>query len=69
VQRILAYDSLYDEVKNKLVAKTKAQTLICGDPLQEDTFVNPMISEKEAIPLEPWVQNAISSKATLLCGT
>jgi acyl-CoA reductase-like NAD-dependent aldehyde dehydrogenase len=66
VQRILIHESIYDDVKDRLVAKTKE--LISGDPLNEDTFIGPMISEKEATRLHGWIDSAVTSGATLLCG-
>ena len=66
VQRILIHESIYDDVKDRLVAKTKE--LVSGDPLNEDTFIGPMISEKEATRLHGWIESAVASGATLLCG-
>lgn len=66
VQRILVHSSLYDAVKSRLVAATNA--LKSGDPLLEDTFIGPMITEKEARRLEGWIQSAVASGASLLCG-
>jgi acyl-CoA reductase-like NAD-dependent aldehyde dehydrogenase len=39
-----------------------------GDPKDESTFIGPMISEKEASRLHGWIESALSSGATLLCG-
>ena len=47
VQRILIHASIYDAVKAKLVAAT--QTLVMGNPQDENTFIGPMISVKEAV--------------------
>lgn len=66
VQRIIIHASIYDELKDRLVAK--ARTLIAGDPHQEETFVGPMIDEKEARRLDSWIQQAVGGGATLLCG-
>lgn len=66
VQRILIHSSLYDEVRDRLVAATSE--LVCGDPRDENTFVGPMISEKEATRLEGWVDEAVAAGATVLCG-
>src|SRR5436190_2718104 len=46
VQRILIHESVYDRFKAMLVAKTKA--LVSGNPHNRETFIGPMISEKEA---------------------
>ncbi len=66
VQRIIAHRSLYAELRDKLVVATRA--LKMGDPRNEDTFIGPMIDEKEAIRLQEWVHEAVESGATLLCG-
>jgi acyl-CoA reductase-like NAD-dependent aldehyde dehydrogenase len=66
VQRILVHENIYDALKEKLIVVTKA--LKKGDPKKEDTFIGPMISEKEAERLDSWIQQAVQSGATLLCG-
>ena len=66
VQRIIVHSKIYDKFRDALVAKTKK--LIAGDPKNEDTFIGPMISEKEATRLHGWVEEAIASGGKLLCG-
>jgi len=66
VQRILIHVNLYDSVKAALIERT--QSLVHGDPKRPETFVGPMISEKEAIRLHNWIQEAQESGAKLLCG-
>ena len=66
VQRILVHAGVYAAFEEKLVAKTKA--LKMGDPKLEDTFIGPLISEKEALRLERWIESAQARGATLLCG-
>ena len=66
VQRILIHDSIYELVKQKLVTAT--QQLVMGDPIQESTFIGPMISDKEAQRLAAWIDDAKQQGATLLCG-
>lgn len=66
VQRIIIHDDIYDRFKEMLVEKTKA--LVSGDPKERDTFIGPMISEKEAARLKGWIDDAVSAGATLLCG-
>lgn len=66
VQRIIIHASIYDDLRDRLVAKAK--TLIAGDPHNEETFVGPMIDEKEARRLDGWIQQAVAGGATLLCG-
>jgi acyl-CoA reductase-like NAD-dependent aldehyde dehydrogenase len=66
VQRIIIHASIYEELKARLIAKTK--TLIAGDPREETTFVGPLIDEKEARRLDSWIKAAVADGATLLCG-
>ncbi|MEM8783927.1 MAG: aldehyde dehydrogenase family protein [Planctomycetota bacterium] len=66
VQRILAHESVYEALRDRLVSATKR--LVAGDPKDEKTFVGPMISESEATRLHGWVEQAVSAGATLLCG-
>jgi acyl-CoA reductase-like NAD-dependent aldehyde dehydrogenase len=66
VQRILAHESLYAELRDRLVEATKK--LKMGNPKDEDTFIGPMISEKEASRLDNWIQAAVKNGAKLLCG-
>lgn len=66
VQRIIAHDSLYDALKEKLVKAVKA--LKMGNPRDEDTFIGPMISEGEARRLHKWIDASVEKGATLLCG-
>jgi acyl-CoA reductase-like NAD-dependent aldehyde dehydrogenase len=66
VQRIIAHETIYEHLKQLLrdrVAKLKA-----GDPLDEDTFLGPMISEHDAKRVEQWVKEAIDGGAKLICG-
>lgn len=66
VQRIMIHDSIYDELRDRLVAE--ARKLPMGDPLDENTFIGPLISEGDAQRLEEWVQGALKAGAKLLCG-
>lgn len=66
VQRILAHESLYAALRDKLVARAAA--LVMGDPKREDTFLGPMIAEDEAERLDEWIQAAVRHGARLLCG-
>lgn len=66
VQRIMVHEAVYEQFKERLVAKTKQ--LIMGDPKNEDTFIGPMIDVKEAQRLEGWIQAAVTAGGKLLCG-
>lgn len=54
----------YDEVRQELVRAVSE--LKSGDPRQEDTFIGPLISLKEAERVESWVSDAVS-KGTPIC--
>ncbi len=66
VQRIFAHASIYEGLKERLVAKVSA--LVKGDPKNDDTFLGPMISEKEAERLQGWIDQAVHAGGKLLCG-
>ena len=66
VQRVLIHESIYDEVRDRFVAATRL--LKSGDPKDPETFIGPMISEREAMRLHSWVEEATQAGATLLCG-
>ncbi len=66
VQRIIAHESVYDDLRDRLVDATRK--LKSGDPKDPETFIGPMISETEAQRLEQWIQSAVAAGGTLLCG-
>lgn len=66
VQRVLAHREVYAALRERLAAR--AETLKMGDPLEEDTFLGPLISEDDARRVEQWVDEARAAGATLLCG-
>jgi len=66
VQRIMVHESLYDDARARL--SQAVAELVHGDPSDENTFIGPMISEKEAVRLHNWVVEAKEGGATVLCG-
>ncbi|MDY7107345.1 MAG: aldehyde dehydrogenase family protein [Planctomycetota bacterium] len=66
VQRILAHESLCDELAARIAEL--AGDLKKGDPLDEATFLGPMISEDDAKRVESWVNEAVEAGARVLCG-
>jgi acyl-CoA reductase-like NAD-dependent aldehyde dehydrogenase len=66
VQRVIIHDDVYDRFRDMLAAKVK--TLVSGDPKHRNTFIGPMISEKEAQRLKRWIDSAVAGGATLLAG-
>lgn len=66
VQRVFAHASLFATLRAKLVAA--AQSLVCGDPKDEATFIGPLIDEASAARLQDWIDAAVAAGARVLCG-
>jgi acyl-CoA reductase-like NAD-dependent aldehyde dehydrogenase len=66
VQRIIVHEEVYEDLKKRLVAKTRS--LVAGNPHKRDTFIGPMIDVKEAQRLDNWIRAAVEGGAKLLCG-
>lgn len=66
VQRVLVYENAYTDLKNLLCER--ARNLVAGDPLNEKTFLGPMISLADAERIEQWVREAVVAGARVLCG-
>ena len=58
--------SIYADFKARYVERVSS--LVHGDPLDESTFIGPMIAESEAVRLEAWIKEAVEGGARLLCG-
>ena len=66
VQRIYIQDSIYNDFRDKFVKQTKSYKV--GYQLDEDTDMGPMITEKEAIRIIDWVDDANNKGANILTG-
>ena len=66
VQRLLVHENIYDEFRDRFVARTKQYKI--GDKMKEETDMGPMITENEAIRVEKWIKEAVDKGATLLTG-
>ena len=66
VQRILAHASLYEALRERLIAKVEA--LPMGDPKLEQTFIGPLIDAAAVQRVADWVQEARSGGARVLAG-
>lgn len=66
IQILLVQRRIMDEVRRLLTAKVDA--LKFGNPHLDDMFVGPLISEKDAIRVENWIEEAISMGAGRLAG-
>jgi len=66
VQRVLIHQAVYNDFRDKLVDATRKLTM--GDPKDDDTFIGPVISEKDGARLKSWIDSAVDAGGTLLCG-
>ncbi|MFQ5701178.1 MAG: aldehyde dehydrogenase family protein [Acidobacteriota bacterium] len=66
VQRILVHASLYDDLRDRLVAATEKLTM--GDPKDPATFIGPIISVEEAERIASWIEAARRAGGRVLCG-
>jgi len=66
IQRIYIHTSVYDELRERLV--TAASKLKWGDPLDEETFLGPLITQQDAERVEAWVEAAVAAGAQVACG-
>jgi len=66
VQRVFVHQSIFDEVANQMAKM--AIDLKVGDPLDKETDIGPLILPKEVDRVEKWVNDAVASGATMLCG-
>jgi acyl-CoA reductase-like NAD-dependent aldehyde dehydrogenase len=66
VQRIIVHQTRYDEFKQQFC--DQVGRLPMGNPRDEETFIGPMIDEKEARRLEGWIDEASQRGANVLCG-
>lgn len=58
--------SFASQVKEAFVAQVKK--LKVGNPFEKDTFIAPMISEKDAKRIEDWTKEAVEKGGKLLVG-
>eukprot|EP01132_Coremiostelium_polycephalum_P004768 gene4768-5948_t len=68
VQRVFIHESHFDQLKPLLIEGAKLLNQRKGDPMDNNTFIGPMIGEPDAIRVEGWVKDAVSKGSTLLSG-
>src|SRR6056297_102438 len=66
VQRVQVHETIYDELKTKLVQAVEA--LKAGDPRDPETFIGPLITAHDAERVVEWIQEAVDGGATVLTG-
>ena len=65
-QRVIAHRTVYEDVL--AASKAKVEALPTGNPLDEKTKVGPMIRELEAVRVEQWVSEAVTTGARIVTG-
>lgn len=58
-QRIIGLRPIYSDLINAV--KSKVEAITTGNPVDEHTGMGPMVKESEAVRVETWVKEAISS--------
>ncbi len=66
VQRVYAEEPIFDTLVEHIVSA--ATKLRIGDPLQENTDMGPVITEKDAIRIEELLADAVANGGKILCG-
>lgn len=66
VQKVFVHEEIAQELADKIAEEAKKMKV--GDPLKEDTEIGPLIRTSEVDRVHEWVQEAVDSGATLLCG-
>ena len=66
VQLLLVQEGITKTVETRLAALVSEVKY--GDPTDPETFVGPLISEKEAIRVESWIEEALAKGAKRLAG-
>jgi acyl-CoA reductase-like NAD-dependent aldehyde dehydrogenase len=66
VQRVLVHKNIYEQFVAE--AKTFAESLILGNPMDERTTLGPMIHENEVKRVDEWVKEAIQQGAAVITG-
>jgi len=65
-QRVIANRKVYGDLL--AATKPKVEALTTGNPMDEETKVGPMITEKEAIRVEEWIRDAVDTGAKVVAG-
>lgn len=66
VQRIFVHRDVYDDFRQRFVKAVSG--LKSGNPRDDDTFIGPIISDKECSRIEGWVNEAVKAGAKILTG-
>jgi len=66
VQRVFVHEEIFEEFVEKL--KEKVKGLRIGDPMDENTDVGPLISERDVLRIREWIDEAVSKGAKVEFG-
>jgi acyl-CoA reductase-like NAD-dependent aldehyde dehydrogenase len=66
VQRVLVHDSLAVDLERRLDERTRA--LRGGSLLDDDTFLAPVLRDRDAERIESWIAEAVQAGARVVCG-
>lgn len=66
VQMLLVHRNILDQVTRQMTDLVKAVPF--GDPKDDSTVTGPLISEKDAMRVEEWIEEALAKGATRLVG-
>jgi acyl-CoA reductase-like NAD-dependent aldehyde dehydrogenase len=66
IQRLFVHASVFDRFVEEFVARTKK--VACGDPLDPEVMVGPIIDAGHAERILTWVEEAVQAGAKLHCG-
>ncbi|WP_151086786.1 aldehyde dehydrogenase family protein [Hymenobacter baengnokdamensis] len=66
VNRFLVHEAVYDEFRDKLVARTKA--LKVGDPRDQATDIGPLIDDKQVQRIQKDMAESVAQGAKIECG-
>jgi len=66
VQRVFVHEDVFEEFVDKM--KERVKTLRVGDPMDENTDVGPMITQRDVLRIQEWIEEAVSKGAKLEVG-
>ena len=66
VQRVLVHESIRDKFLGK--AKALAESLVCGDPMDEKSDIGPLIRAADNARIEEWIEEAVAAGANVVTG-
>jgi acyl-CoA reductase-like NAD-dependent aldehyde dehydrogenase len=66
IQRVIVQESIADDFTERLVSN--AESLVVGDPMDENTDVGPLISPDDRDRVKEWLDESVANGAELLTG-